>query len=224
MLRKTVSQRLKSIANRRCFLQVAGQDLGHRLAGRPAAPRDASFSYQPLFEHWLAELALVERRLATEERAYYHAKSRLADRRQKRNQAAAALHDRQAPIRRLVDALHDDLLQTGGITGAPPSDPIDLAREVQLMLSLLKDLDGSPQAPLVDLEIKLPALAAGLEAGVRELQAACSALAVEHPATTDARYRADQAATEAALVDSAIARSLDGLCRLAGLPNQLPGR
>ncbi len=220
MLRKSATCRLRSLAGLRSQLEAAGRDLDRRLARRPAARAAAEaaggLDYRPVFDHWLAELDRADRRLTEAEYAYESARSWLRECRQERDSAVTELRHRQAPIRRLVDALHDGLFQAAGITGAAPRDPFALIREVALMASLLGDLDSDPGEPAVDLGVELPDLAAGLGSATAKLDDACTALAREHHANATARCRADAATEEAARVESAIAGSLEGLCRLAG--------
>ncbi|MCP3956480.1 MAG: hypothetical protein GY719_01365 [bacterium] len=74
--RKGVEQRLKKIGRLRAVIGAQGGFLSQDLVRRPAAPSDAEPSYEPMFAHWEAELAIVERELGEAEDAYSIARDR----------------------------------------------------------------------------------------------------------------------------------------------------
>ena len=218
MKRKAVNKRLKAIANLRAHIRITGEGLGQRLARRPAAPRDATFSYQPVFDHFDAELITVERKLITAEDRYVRDQIRLAGRRQTRDRATSGLYRRQHSARRLLIGLFRSSrgAQLSSIVEPTPQAGPALARQARTAIDFLRRLDPEAPLPLPGVKLHARALADKLEARLGKFEDARAALEDASTAADASRYWANHAIAEHDRVVPWVARAFESFRRLAG--------
>ncbi len=214
--RKAVKKHLKAIADVRSFIAANRERVSRRLKGRPAAPSEEGFSYQPYFGHMDAELAAVARRLEVAEDAYGADKYQLAVLRRGHQQATSELFDLQSDTKRLLTGLLPLGLQGTLIAGATPRGDAELSLQVRDTVALLHDVDRFAPGPVAGITFDSEALAAELEAGRQQVDASSVALAEAQAGATFAGTLADEAATEAARVCLWVARGVQAFRDLAG--------
>ncbi len=211
-MRKPAARRLKSIARLRSLFRTSREALATALARRSAATGGEAVAYDPLFDHLDAELAAAERHLAAAEDAYHRDRAETSNLRLRRDEAAAELYAHQRPTRRLL--LH--LGRAPEIAESTPRAAAALARQTRLTLGLLRHLEGRPQ-PTEGVEIHHRALAARLQPRLARLEDLCDALLSARAVTAATCEQADGALAAADRVVPGVARSLEGLYRLAGM-------
>ncbi len=214
-MRKAASRRLESITRLRRILRGSRDQLDRRLRRLLAARSEAGFSYRPIVGHLDGELLTVERRLAEAEDAYGLAQLQPPALRRQRDQQVFELYEYYDSIRRLLAAVFSRRYGTG-IADPVPRAAQPLIRHVRLTSSLLRSLKRDSPA-LAGVELDPGALAGELEPRADRLEAVCEALEDAGVAVGLDRESADQALAEAGRVVSWVARSLEGLYRLAGL-------
>ncbi len=215
MRRKPVDRRLKSITRLRAILRGSRDRLDRRLRRLLAARSDAGFSYRPIVDHLDGELVAVKRRLAEAEDAYALARAQPPTLRQQRDERVIELYDHYDSIRRFLAGVFARRYGTG-IADPVPRAAQPLIRHVRLTSSLLRSLKRDSPA-LAGVELDPGALAGELEPRADKLEAVCESLEVACVAVGLDRESADQGLAEADRVASWVARSLEGLYRLAGL-------
>ncbi len=114
-MRKAVIKQLKLIQKLRAVIRISGPHLSERLAARPAAPRGEGFGYGPVFEHWDAELAAVEREVSEAELAYDQAKSDLEGVRERVDRTDWRLYEEVAGVRMAMCLADKELVKAGGV-------------------------------------------------------------------------------------------------------------
>ncbi len=218
-MRKSAAKLLKSIARLKAVINASRDHLGGALADRPAAPQDDTFSYDPLFDHFYAELSDAEAALSIAETDYAAAGARLIELRHRRERAASDLHVSYAPIERFCRS--QPHLKKAGIVGATPASPDALARQAGVTLEFLRGLASDAEAgrhpPLTPgVSIDASAVAGDLDSGLLPLQNAITRVEEAEAAVAGARERANRAFAEAEGVASSVARALEGFGGLAG--------
>ena len=217
MMRKAVTRRLQAIASLRRVIRMSGDSLSERLAQRPAAPRGVGLGYGAVFEHWDADLASVERQLASAEEAYVRAKDRLAGVRGLRDEANLSLYQKQTTIQGVLQGvLGSSELALEGIAGAVPQDVARLALRVRQTVALLRCLQQGGRWPADKVGIEVPDLIEPLDASGSRLGELVSELEDARVDVDMAKCRADAAVEGADGVVPWITRALESLCRLAG--------
>ncbi len=214
MRRKAVTRRLKAAARLHSFILATRDRLDRSLSRRPAAPDGCS--YRPVFDHLLAELVAVERRLGEGEDAYDLARLQLSERRQSRLSAQVELHTRESRIRRFVRATS---LYRGGVelraAGSTPKGGTALVMQVRGTLELLRMLErhSDPDAVI----ILDPAVLAGeLETVLDKFRSEDARLDDARFAANSRRAKADEAIAEYDRVVPWVARGFESYCQLAG--------
>ncbi len=214
-MRKPANRRLRSITRLRGILSNSRDHLDRRLRRLLAAGSDAAFSYRRIVDHLDDELAAVQHRLARAEEAYDCAQLQPPALREQRDALAAELYDLYDSTRRLLTSVFARRYGTGIVDPAPRATR-PLIRHVRLTSSLLRCLQ--PDSPmLAGVTIDPGTLAGELEPSADKLDGLCEALEVARAAVDLSRDCADKAQTEADRVTSWVARSLEGLYRLARL-------
>ncbi len=215
MRRKAAGKNLKAIAGLRTFIKANREGLSRRLASRPAGPRESGFSYQLYFDHMDAELDAAARRLEAAEDSYAGEKAQLAALRHNHRQSTSELWQLQSDVKRLLDGILPYGLEGTLIAGSTPRDAVELAGQVRDTVALLRDVERFAPGPVAGITFDSEALAAKLETGRQQLEASIVALEEARVGLTGSACLADDAVAEAARVCLAVARSVDGLNRLA---------
>ncbi len=215
MRRKAAGKNLKAIAGLRSFIKANRECLSRRLAGRPAAPREPGFGYRRYFDHMDAELDAAARQLEASEDAYAGEKAQLAALRHDHRQSTSELWQLQSDVKRLLDGILPYGLEGTLIAASTPRDAVELAGQVRDTVALLRDVERFAPGPVAGITFDSEALAAKLETGRQQLEASIVALEEARVGLTGSGSLADDAVAEAARVCLAVARSVDGLNRLA---------
>ncbi len=214
--------------------------VGRRLMSRPVAPAGAGISDELVLGRLGAEIRDVHRRLTAAESAFTADLARFADleRRQGRARSQLQLEHRRSQ-RVLSGRFGRDQLSLAhsscpSVRSAPrqgrPGQGIDsgsrtdrapgLVRGVLLTIELVRQLDTAPP-PLLASPFDAPAMATGLENGVRELEATASALEAARAAVAASRSRLEGVLAETDSLLSRSGRLLNRLGRLAEEPRTL---
>ncbi len=217
MRRRSVNRHLNMIEKLRGGLRARGTELSRRLAERSATPAGESFSHEPMFDLWDAQLADVELQLAEAEDAYVLDKHRVVELRRLRDEAGAELHGEQTRFHRLLRvALDTDVLAMFGIGGAVPQGGYRQVRRAEITAQVVHDLAGGCRWPLAGVGFEPGTVAELLEAGARKLSAALRSVEGARQDRILSHERADKAVAEADRVVPGIARLLESLCALVG--------
>ncbi len=215
MRRREVSRRLGSADEVQASLVAHRGRIGGRLeTDYPAFP-DMEFSYQVMFDHMGAYLADVTTRLVEAEDQHVHQLTNVSHLRSRRNDETADVYDKQTAARGILASVHKDQTFAVAVAGNTPPLSKALAEQVDQTVKFLRNsLGDSPAKKVAGVDFQ--AMATDLETGHGRLIQARAELAEAKKvadATRQVTYRAIEAFDDLFLW---VARSLEGLFRLAG--------
>ncbi len=215
-MRKSARDLLKSIARLRSTLDGHRPRLSRRLAERPAVAADPTGAFDPVFDHFDAELAVANRELTAAEHAYAVAEQRARKLGRDRQEEAAELHGRHAAVERFCRSQPG--LRRVVLVGPTPEEPAALVQQAEQTVGFLRELEKAEDAPLLTPGFSLDAgaVAEELADGLPRLEAAMVALDHARSDVAYARDRANRAFAEAGEVASWVAAALVGISGLAG--------
>ncbi len=204
MRTKAALKRLRAIARLRAIIRAFGEGLGCRSN----------------LTHLHAELAAAERQLTTAEDLLALRLERFSGLQQEQADARIRLYLRQSRIRQLLAGLPDadSVLKRAGLAGATAQTESRLLRQTELTLALLRRLERAASQPIPGLTLDFATLAADLIADHHQFRAATADVVEARPVVVGTRGRATQAIATADHVVSCVARTLEGLSRLADQP------
>ncbi len=216
MTRRIAIKRLEAIAGLRASIRSEGATVAHRLARRPAAPRDAGASYELVLEHMHDELLALERQLKTSEDNHDHAKARFQECKRQREQATSDLGRKHRQIKRFLKGFYQSqtLARAGLDRTVSPAGPVFIS-QVARTINVLHEVETLGPTVL-NLDFDAPAMAVQLEVDLGQLEASVADLETARASVVATRGRASEVIAEIDRVVPWIGRCLASLCRLAG--------
>lgn len=201
------------------------RNVGRQLTRRPAKPRGTS-SRDRRRERLDAELRAVSSRLTAADVAYSADRASLIDLERQYYRAKSKLRRDHRQIQRLLSGFFGPGVReiVGSASTVCPDNsasPIregrgvpELIRHVHFTIEMLHRLDSFPPLPCEG-PLDVPAIAAKLESGVRELEETAKGLEAAWVAVTASRSRLERALAETDRVLSSSVRFLEGAGHLA---------
>ncbi len=215
MRRKEVSKRLGSADEVQASLIAHRGRIGDRLEVRYPPLPDMEFSYQVMFDHMEAYLVDVTRRLVEAEDRHVHQLTQVRQLRSQRNVETTDVYDKQTAVRGILASVYRDQAFAVAVSGSTPPYSKALAEQVDQTAKFLRSPQVNPPTKKVD-GVDFSAMAKDLETGYQRLIQVRAELAEATKiadATRQATYRAIDTFDDLFLW---VARSLEGLFRLAG--------
>ncbi len=195
-------------------LRGRGQTAARRFARRPAAP-SAGISDEQALDELCAEMLAARRKLTAADEAHTADRDRVADLERHHDHAKSKLERGHRRIQRhLGGFFRRRALALAGIAGPAPGVARELVRRVDLTIDFLRRLATAPP-PFLEPACDVPAMAAELEDGLKELEATASALEGARAAVAVSRSQVEAATADADRVLLWSARLLKSLRHLA---------
>ena len=219
MRRIEVSRRFGSAEEVRASLAAHRGLIGDNLdVQRPASP-ETGFSYQVMFDHMEDELAKVESKLVESEDRHVRQLARISELRRRRDEGVAETYDKQTATRGILAALYgkDRDFELAAVSGKTPASSKTLAEQVDQTVKFLRNPEvAEPSSKVAGVGVDLETMADDLENGQKHLVKVRAELVQATKEADGTRQITAQAIKEFDLVFLWIARSLEGLFRLAG--------
>ena len=219
MRRVEVSRRLGSAEEVRASLAAHRGLIGGNLDVQRPPPQEAGFSYQALFDHMDSELAQVAGRLVEAEDRHVKQLARIIQLRRRRDDGVSSTYDKQIAARGILTSLYgkERDFELAAVSGRTPDSSKTLAEQVDQTVKFLREPQGElPSGKVGGANIDFAAMADDLEAGQRGLTTVRADLVQARKVADGTRQVTSQVIQEFDLVFLWIARSLEGLFRLAG--------
>lgn len=218
MHRKAVDQRLKKIRNLSACLHAYRPEVTLALASRPAAKSIEALAYDPIFDHFQAELGAIETRLRQAEDAYITEKRHRSILRRQLGDAVHAMQSLHRDIRRLLCAAPKvrSLFLRPSLPQASRVDPLDHRDAVWDTLNILDLLESGDLPEIPGLEIDAASVAAKLRASFEAAKTVYKEHSKADTWAIHAMGLADLAVDEWEEVVPCVEKGLKSLCRLAG--------
>ncbi len=219
MRRIEVSRRLGSLEEVQASLAAHRGRIGGNLdAQRPASP-ETGFSYQVMFDHMASELTNVESQLVQAEDQHVRQLVKISRLRRGRDQGASDVYDKQTAARGILAHLYgkDRDFEVAAVSGKTPQSSRSLAEQVDQTVKLLRDPEGDePSQKVAGVGVDFGAMADDLENGQKQLIEVRAELVQATKEADGTRQSTARVIKEFDRVFFWIARSLEGLFRLAG--------
>lgn len=218
MRRIEVSKRLGSVEEVRGSLAAHRNLIRDNLdVQRPPAP-DTGFSYEVMFDHFDGELAKVESRLVEAEDRHTKQLARIRQLRRRRDEGVTDTYNKQTATRGIISNLYgkDYDFELAAVSGKTPVSSRILAEQVDQTVKFLRSPVGEPSEKVAGVGLDFETLADDLERGQRRLIQVRAELVEATKFADGTRQNTNRAIKDFDLVFLWIARSLEGLFRLAG--------
>ncbi len=219
MRRIEVSRRLGSVEEVRGSLAAHRGRIGDHLdVQRPALP-GTGFSYQVMFDQMDGELARIESRLVESEDRHVRKLARIRRLRRRRDEGASETYDKQTAARGIIAHLYgkDRDFEVAAVSGKTPVSSKSLAEQVDQTVKFLRHPEvAEPSVKVAGVGVDFVAMADDLEGGQKQLVEVRAKLVQATKEADGTRQATARLIKEFDLVFLWIARSLEGLFRLAG--------
>ena len=219
MRRVEVSRRLGSVEEVRGSLAAHRGRIDDNLDGQLPASPETGFSYQAMFDHMDAALAKVESELVESEDRHVRRLARISKLRRQRDRGAADTYGKQTAARGILASLYgkDRDFELAAVSGKTPVSSKALVEQIDQTVKFLRRPEVSaPSSKVAGVGIDFVAMADDLESGRKQLIEVRAELVRATKAADGTRQTTARVIKEFDLVFLWIARSLEGLFRLAG--------
>ncbi len=219
MRRVEVSRRLGSAEEVRGSLGAHRGQIGGQLDDqRPASP-ETGFSYPSMFDHMDSELAKVHSGLVQAEDRHVRQLAEILQLRRRRDQGVTDTYGKQTAARGILASLYgkERGFEVAAVSGKTPVLSRTLAEQVDQTVKFLRNPQGEvPSSKVGGVGVDFQAMAGDLESGKTQLIEVRAELVKARKKADATRQTTKLAIKEFDRVFLWIARSLEGLFRLAG--------
>ena len=221
--------RIRAAGEVRASLGTFGGRVIGLLDGRrslpPPAEGEPGFTYQGLFDLLDEELATVQQGLVEAEDDHLRKKIQVAQLRTTGEDLTATLYDQQVAARRAIAAAFgtDRSFEVAAVSGDTPRELWGLVDQVDQTVKILQEPAAELPEVIVEGGVNLATFADQLHIGLRELRKTGAGLERARKAAGESLIVRNQAIAEFNAVFPPVARTLEGLFRLAG-ENELAER
>ncbi len=220
MRRIEVSRRSGSAEEVRGSLTAHRGKIGGNLGALHPPSPETGFSYEVMFDHFADQLAKVERQLIEADDQHVKQLAIISRLRRRRDQGVTDAYDKQTAARGILASLYgkERDFEVAAVSGRTPVSSKTLAEQVDQTVKFLRTPpEGKkPSHKVAGVVVDLPTMADDLEGGQKQLNQVRADLVQATKVADGTRQTTHQAIKEFDLVFLWIARSLEGVFRLAG--------
>ncbi len=219
MRRIEVSRRTGSAEEVRGSLAAHRGLIGGNLDDKHPASPETGFSYQAMFDHMDGELAKIHAALVEAEDRHVRQLARISQLRRRRDRGVTETYDKQKAARGILAHLYgkERDFELAAVSGKTPASSKMLAEQVDQTVKFLREPEGDePKRKVAGVKVDFETMADDLEGGHTQLIEVRVELLRANKVADGTRRVTAQAIREFDLVFLWIARSLEGVFRLAG--------